>query len=63
MAGAHPSACRHELALFQQLAGPGVEVERVAHMQAGDLECAYVLRQAAKADSPEPRGNGSNRRR
>ena len=47
VAGAHPSACRHELALFQQLAGPGVEVERVAHMQAGDLECAYVLRPAA----------------
>ena len=46
VAGAHPSACRHELALFQQLAGPGVEVERVAHIQAGDLECAYVLRRA-----------------
>jgi predicted ArsR family transcriptional regulator len=71
VAGAHPSACRHELALFQQLAGPGIEVERVAHMQAGDLECAYVLRQATKAgpseqpseDPSEPRGNGANRRR
>ena len=63
VAGAHPSACRHELALFQQLAGPGIEVERVAHMQAGDLECAYVLRQAAEADPSEPGGNGANRRR
>jgi predicted ArsR family transcriptional regulator len=63
VAGAHPSACRHELALFQQLAGPGIEVERVAHMQAGDLECAYVLRQVARADSTGPPGNGANRRR
>jgi predicted ArsR family transcriptional regulator len=78
VAGAHPSACRHELALFQQLAGPGIEVERVAHIQAGDLECAYVLRQAhqraaaaerdshdaaSRNDSPDSRGNGSNRRR
>jgi predicted ArsR family transcriptional regulator len=56
VAGAHPSACAHELALFQQLAGPGVEVERVAHMQAGDLECAYVLR---RVRSPGDRGNGA----
>jgi predicted ArsR family transcriptional regulator len=47
VAGAYPSACAHELALFQRLAGPGVQVERVAHMQAGDPVCAYVLRPAA----------------
>jgi predicted ArsR family transcriptional regulator len=55
VAGAHPSACAHELALFRELAGPGVEVERVAHMQAGDLECAYVLR---RARPPGDQGNG-----
>jgi predicted ArsR family transcriptional regulator len=46
VAGAWPTACTHELALFRQLAGPGVAVERVAHIQAGDPVCAYVLRAA-----------------
>src|SRR5215213_5660899 len=46
VAGSWPTACAHELALFRQLAGPGVEVERVAHIQAGDPVCAYVLRTA-----------------
>ena len=46
VAGAWPTACSHELALFRQLAGPGVDVERVAHIQAGDPVCAYVLRAA-----------------
>ena len=55
VAGAYPSACRHELALFKQLAGPDVEVERVSHIQAGDLECAYVLRRARPtAEDDEP---------
>src|ERR671922_1971957 len=45
-AGTWPTACNHELALFRQLAGPGVAVERVAHIQAGDPVCAYVLRAA-----------------
>ena len=44
VAGSWPTACAHELALFQQLAGPDVEVERIAHIQAGDPVCAYVLR-------------------
>jgi predicted ArsR family transcriptional regulator len=46
VAGANPSACSHELALFRQLAGPDVEVDRISHIQSGDLECAYVLRPA-----------------
>jgi predicted ArsR family transcriptional regulator len=46
VAGAWPTACAHELALFRQLAGPEVEVERIAHIQAGDPVCAYVLRSA-----------------
>jgi predicted ArsR family transcriptional regulator len=44
VAGSWPTACAHELALFRQLAGPEVEVERVAHIQAGDPVCAYILR-------------------
>jgi predicted ArsR family transcriptional regulator len=63
VAGAHPSACAHELALFQQLAGPGVEVERVAHMQAGDLECAYVLRRARRSKGPGNGAGGTGQRR
>jgi predicted ArsR family transcriptional regulator len=64
VAGAHPSACAYELALFRQLAGPDVEVDRVAHMQAGDLECAYVLRSRVEAKASQangeagPDGNG-----
>jgi predicted ArsR family transcriptional regulator len=64
VAAAYPQACQHELALFRQLAGPAVEVQRIAHMQAGDSCCAYVLRpaspdakaraEAAKVPSPAP---------
>ncbi|MFL5882743.1 MAG: helix-turn-helix transcriptional regulator [Actinomycetes bacterium] len=54
VAGSWPTACAHELALFKQLAGPGVEVERVAHIQAGDPVCAYVLRAAGGNGLPEP---------
>jgi len=60
VAGSYPTACAHELELFRQLAGPGVEVDRVAHMQSGDPVCAYVLRPAAggclagAGQGPEP---------
>jgi predicted ArsR family transcriptional regulator len=54
VAGSWPTACAHELALFRQLAGPEVEVERVAHIQAGDPVCAYVLRAAQGNGLPEP---------
>jgi len=50
VASAYPEACQHELALFRQLAGPEVEVQRFEHMQAGDARCAYVLRPAPAAD-------------
>jgi DeoR family suf operon transcriptional repressor len=53
VAGSWPTACAHELALFRQLAGPEVEVERVAHIQAGDPVCAYVLRAAQGNGRPE----------
>ena len=48
VAACWPTACSHELALFRDLAGPGVQVERVAHMRAGDPVCAYVLRPAGR---------------
>jgi predicted ArsR family transcriptional regulator len=54
VAGSWPTACAHELALFQQLAGPEVQVERIAHIQAGDPVCAYVLRAASQNGHPEP---------
>lgn len=54
VAGSWPTACAHELALFQQLAGPDVEVERIAHIQAGDPVCAYVLRAAGENGRPDP---------
>jgi predicted ArsR family transcriptional regulator len=49
VARAHPSACNNELALFRQLAGPDVEVERISHIQSGDRDCAYVLRDHDRA--------------
>ena len=54
VASAYPSACAHELALFRRLAGPEVQVDRVAHMQAGDPVCAYVLRPAGPAAQATP---------
>ncbi|HEX9343720.1 MAG TPA: metalloregulator ArsR/SmtB family transcription factor [Actinomycetota bacterium] len=56
VASAYPQACQHELALFQQLAGPAVEVQRIEHLQAGDSRCAYVLRPAS---TPTPNANGA----
>jgi DeoR family transcriptional regulator, suf operon transcriptional repressor len=50
VAGGHPAACRYELALLRRLAGPDLEVERVAHIGSGDHVCAYRLRAATDAD-------------
>jgi predicted ArsR family transcriptional regulator len=36
--------CREELALFAQVLGPGVEVERISHILAGAGRCAYRVR-------------------
>jgi predicted ArsR family transcriptional regulator len=58
VAGTHPSACSHELALFRQLAGPGVDVERISHIQSGDRECAYVLRRTASGNGAGPDDGG-----
>lgn len=43
VAGRHPAACRFELELLEELAGPGIQVERIAHLRAGDRMCAYRL--------------------
>jgi predicted ArsR family transcriptional regulator len=59
VARTHPSACKNELALFRQLAGPDVEVDRISHIQSGDRECAYVLRgheQAGERGGGDPTG-------
>jgi predicted ArsR family transcriptional regulator len=39
--------CRSELALFREVLGPGVRVERVEHVLAGARRCAYRI-------APEP---------
>jgi predicted ArsR family transcriptional regulator len=36
--------CTSELDLFQAILGPGVAVERVEHIIAGDRRCAYRIR-------------------
>jgi predicted ArsR family transcriptional regulator len=60
VAGTWPTACNHELALFRQLAGPEVAVERVAHIQSGDPVCAYVLRAANGAGAAAPQAGASD---
>jgi len=54
VAASHPAACRAELALLRELAGPQVEVERIAHIQRGDTVCAYRLRTAGADADGEP---------
>lgn len=39
-----PHACAAELALFRELAGEDVEIERVQHMATGGRTCSYLLR-------------------
>jgi predicted ArsR family transcriptional regulator len=60
VAADHPVACLAELALLRDLAGPGVQVERIAHMRQGDHVCAYLLRAASAAPSGPP-GPGDQR--
>jgi predicted ArsR family transcriptional regulator len=60
VAGSWPTACNHELELFRQLAGPEVAVERVAHIQAGDPVCAYVLRAANGGGAGAPRAGAAH---
>ena len=43
-ATACPGFCRSELELFRDTLGPDVTVERTAHLLAGDVRCAYVIR-------------------
>ena len=58
VAACWPTACQHELALFRDLAGDDVRVERVAHMRAGDSTCAYVLRPVGEGAPPPPERQG-----
>ena len=43
-ATACPGFCRSELELFRDTLGPEVTVERTAHILAGDVRCAYLIR-------------------
>jgi predicted ArsR family transcriptional regulator len=43
-ATACPGFCRSELELFRETLGSGVPIERTAHLLAGDVRCAYLIR-------------------
>ena len=43
-ATACPGFCRSELELFRDTLGPDVTIERTAHLLAGDVRCAYLIR-------------------
>ncbi|WP_102227091.1 helix-turn-helix transcriptional regulator [Acidimangrovimonas sediminis] len=38
--------CRSELAVFQRVLGPQVEIERVEHVVGGGRRCSYLIREA-----------------
>ncbi|HEV7308563.1 metalloregulator ArsR/SmtB family transcription factor [Ensifer sp.] len=44
--------CRAELAVFRDVMGPDVEVERAEHILAGARRCAYVVRPAGTGAVP-----------
>jgi predicted ArsR family transcriptional regulator len=46
-ASACTGLCREELALFGAVLGPGVRVERTAHLLAGAARCAYRITEVA----------------
>ena len=50
-AAAHACAgfCRAELDLFRDVLGPGVQVERMEHIRAGDRRCAYRIAPEVRA--------------
>jgi predicted ArsR family transcriptional regulator len=43
-ATACPGFCRSELELFRETLGPDVTIERTAHLLAGDVRCAYLIK-------------------
>ncbi|WP_191058630.1 helix-turn-helix transcriptional regulator [Geminicoccus harenae] len=46
-AGACRGLCQAELAMFAELLGPGIEIQRAEHIAAGDRRCSYRVRPAA----------------
>jgi predicted ArsR family transcriptional regulator len=52
-ATACPGFCRSELELFRATLGPDVTIERTAHILAGDVRCAYLIRSIVAADAKE----------
>jgi predicted ArsR family transcriptional regulator len=53
--------CSTELDLFRSVLGPGVEVERVEHIVAGDRRCAYRVTPSAAASGVKARRKSSGR--
>lgn len=49
-ATACPGFCRSELELFRETLGSDVTVERTAHLLAGDVRCAYLIRSVSADD-------------
>jgi predicted ArsR family transcriptional regulator len=49
-ATACPGFCRSELQLFRDTLGPDVTIERTAHLLAGDVRCAYLVRPVRAGD-------------
>jgi predicted ArsR family transcriptional regulator len=47
--------CRSELALFREVLGPEVAVERVEHLLAGGRRCAYRIKPVRMAAAAPPR--------
>jgi predicted ArsR family transcriptional regulator len=50
-ATACPGFCRSELELFRETLGPDVSVERTAHILAGDVRCAYLVRPVGSVET------------
>jgi predicted ArsR family transcriptional regulator len=48
-AAACPGFCRSELELFRDTLGADVTIERTAHILAGDVRCAYLIRPVTAA--------------
>jgi predicted ArsR family transcriptional regulator len=51
-AAACPGLCGSELALFREVLGPKVSVERTQHIVSGDRRCTYVIQPIGSSAAP-----------
>jgi predicted ArsR family transcriptional regulator len=49
-----PGLCGSELALFREVLGPNVSIERTQHIIAGDRRCTYRIESVAKPRAKQP---------